>query len=149
MSPATAPVRKPEAARRIVLIAEDDPDTLEYIRASVEHAGHEVYVAEDGNAAIKQVEALQPDLVVLDIMMPGREGTSVCSEIKNSDILKRIKVILCTAMEKKRAASLAKKAGADALINKPFDPETLWSMMATLFTEQDKESTQLIKKLGL
>jgi CheY-like chemotaxis protein len=149
MSPVTAPSKKSEADRRIVLVAEDDPDTLEYIRASVEHAGHEVYVAEDGNAAIKQVESLQPDLVVLDIMMPGREGTSVCAEIKNSDLLKRIKVILCTAMEKKRAALMAKKSGADALINKPFEPQALWTMMSDLFSQQDQESSQLIRKLGL
>ncbi len=135
--------------KRIVLIADDEPDSLEMLKILVERHGHEVVTAANGREAIDRVVDLQPDLVLLDVMMPGVDGATVCQHIKSNDMLKRIKVILYTAKEKVQGREAAKKAGADAFLAKPFEPEELWEVMTRLLAQQDKESPKLVKKLGL
>lgn len=136
----------PPPDRRIVLVADDEPDTLEMLRILLEKKGHEVLTATNGREAIDGVVNYQPDLVLLDIMMPEVDGSAVCQHIKRNDLLKRIKVILYTAKEKARGRELAKKAGADGYLDKPFEPSRLWDMVADLLARQDREGPRLVRK---
>jgi CheY-like chemotaxis protein len=136
----------PSTDGRIILVADDEPETLEMLRVILEQRGHEVITAADGREAIEQVVNYQPDLVLLDIMMPEVDGSAVCAHIKKSDLLKRIKVVLYTAKEKAQGRELAKKVGADGFLDKPFEPKRLWETLADLFAKQDKESPKLVPK---
>lgn len=115
----------------------------------VERLGFEVLTAKDGREAIEKVIDIQPDLVLLDIMMPEVDGSAVCRRIKSNDLLKRIKVILYTAKERVQGKEIAKKVGADAFIPKPFEPVLLSDTIKDLLAQQDRESPKLVKKLNL
>jgi CheY-like chemotaxis protein len=137
------------ADKRIILVADDDVDSLDMLKIMIERQGHEVLTAASGREAIEKVIDVQPDLVLLDIMMPEVDGSAVCRRIKENDLLRRIKVILYTAKEKVRGKEIARKVGADAFIAKPFEPEFLWNTLKDLLAQQDKEGPKLTKKLGL
>lgn len=132
--------------RRIVLIADDDPDALEFVKALVQARGYETISAVDGREAIQKVTNLQPDMVLLDAMMPEVNGYSVCRQMKSNDLLRRIKVILYSAKDKEAGRASAEQAGADAFMPKPFEPADLWDTMKRLFEDQDKETAANLAK---
>lgn len=134
--------------KRIILVADDEPDTLEMLKLMVVQKGFEVITAVNGREAIEKVINVQPDLVLLDIMMPEVDGSAVCQHIKNNDLLKRIKVILYTAKDKTQGLELSQKVGADFFLGKPFEPKVLYSTVEKLLRQQDEESRQLHQKLG-
>jgi CheY-like chemotaxis protein len=142
-------VSDPKPEQRIVLIADDDTDALEMLRILVEKEGHEVVSAKNGREAIEKVIDVQPDLVLLDIMMPEVDGSAVCRHIKNNDLLKRIKVVLYSAKERVQGKEIARKVGADAFLPKPFEPSTLFGILEDLLAQQDRESAKIVKKLNL
>ena len=108
-----------------ILIAEDDADILEAVQVNLELAGFRVHTATDGSAALEQARALRPDLVILDIVMPGIDGVDVCRQLKENDATRDVPVIFLTAKATGRDAGIALTAGADGYISKPFDPTDL------------------------
>ena len=110
---------------RKILICDDDDHIRNIVEFSLESEGFSVHVAADGAQALRAVMSEQPDLVILDIMMPGSDGISVCREVKQNPATKHIPVLLLTAKSGKgdREAGLA--AGADDYITKPFSPQRL------------------------
>ena len=89
-------------------MVDDDPKTRASVRRYLEHAGYAVVEAEDGRGALVRArETPPPDLVVLDRMLPHLDGLAVCRHIKNSDLLKRIKVILYSSRESIRGNEIA------------------------------------------
>jgi len=108
-----------------VLVAEDEPNIVLSLQFIMKKAGIDVRVAEDGDQAIREIEKKCPDAVLLDIMLPKRDGFSVCETIKSAPEWAGIKVIMLTAKsrdeDKKRALSL----GADSYITKPFSTREL------------------------
>lgn len=94
------------------------------IRAVLEPAGHDVAEAGDGTTALQMIRASKPDLVVLDLHIPGISGEEVLAEMKRTPATAGVKVVVVTAAgEEGRAAALA--AGADAYFTKPFGPTAL------------------------
>jgi len=111
-------------ARRI-LIADDDEDVLEAIRVNLEVEGYDVHVAHDGHEALQQARALTPDLVLLDVVMPGPDGVEVCRDLKADARTRDAMVIFLTAKGATRDEAVGLIAGADDYIVKPFDPADL------------------------
>lgn len=106
---------------RSILIVDDDPDVLTTVRMAFEAAGAKVTTANDGNKAVDMVKRLDPDLVVLDMMMPKRSGFLVMESIKpNKDAGTRPYVIMITANEGKRHELYARHLGVDDYLSKPF-----------------------------
>jgi CheY-like chemotaxis protein len=114
----------------------------------LEQFGYEVITATNGREAIERVIDVQPDLVLLDIMMPEVDGMAVCRHIKDNDLLKRIKVILYTAKDKPRSEEMSQKVGADAFLAKPFETEVLRKLIEKLLKQQVEESSTLAKKVN-
>jgi molybdenum cofactor synthesis domain-containing protein len=108
-----------------VLIADDDSDIRDAIKVNLELEGYEVHVARDGDEALQQARALVPDLVLLDIMMPGRDGVEVCRDLKADARTRDSLVIFLTARSDTRDEAVGLIAGADDYIVKPFDPADL------------------------
>jgi CheY-like chemotaxis protein len=108
-----------------VLIVDDDPQTQDYLKTLLDKAGYKVLLADDGESAMEMVVEHQPDLVLLDIMMPGAHGYSVCNRIKSNDITKRIKVIFLTAKSFPADKRQADQVGADGYLVKPVASEDL------------------------
>jgi DNA-binding response OmpR family regulator len=115
--------RRPEETR--ILFVEDDPNMRTLVTINLESEGFQVSTAEDGDSGLEAVERLQPDLVVLDVMMPGRDGLEVLAEIRSRPEVDRTPVVLLTAKATDSDVWKGWSAGADYYMTKPFNPQDL------------------------
>lgn len=125
-----------------ILIADDDPDVRALVRVALTRTDHHVREAADGEETLMKVLEDPPDLLVLDVMMPGADGYAVLSEMVESGIRMATKVLLLTAKvtESDRAKGLS--LGADAYITKPFDPAELVAAIEDLLERSGEEIAQ-------
>ncbi|HML24237.1 MAG TPA: response regulator transcription factor [Aggregatilinea sp.] len=108
-----------------ILVAEDEPHILLLVQRKLEAAGHTVIATDNGNDALEIGLNSRPDLLLLDIMLPGREGLEVCAEIKNAYGVGAPPVILISALGQQNDVEAGIAAGADDYIIKPFSPRVL------------------------
>jgi len=108
-----------------ILIADDEPNILLVVSKRLTNKGYEVLTAPDGETADAMIREHRPDLILLDVMMPGLSGVDLCRRIKSVPDLKSIPIILFSAMAQQEDKEEGRKAGADAYIIKPFDPVEL------------------------
>lgn len=109
-----------------VLIVEDHADIRALVRFSLEMEDLDVYEAENGDVGMEMVTTLQPDLVLLDVMMPGLlDGFAVCKRIKADPDMRGIRVVMLTALGQHADREDGMSAGADAYLTKPFSPTQL------------------------
>jgi len=110
-----------------ILIADDDPDIRDLVAFKLEQAGFDVVAVEDGLSALSATRSDPPDLVVLDVMMPGMSGIDVCRELRASEATATLPIILLTARAQEGDVEVGFGAGADDYIVKPFSPRELVS----------------------
>lgn len=115
-----------------ILCVDDDPSIASLVRQILELGGHEVAIAPDGFAALDQLVAREPDLVVLDRSMPGMDGIDVCRHIKSNPFLSRVPVLMLTALANIDFKVEGFEAGADDFLAKPFEPRELLARVASL-----------------
>jgi DNA-binding response OmpR family regulator len=108
-----------------ILIADDEPNIVISLEFLMKREGFDVAVAGDGEAALRQVAALRPDLVLLDIMMPKKSGFEVCQEIRSHPEWQATKVLMLTAKGRETEMAKGLALGADAYITKPFSTKEL------------------------
>ncbi|MEW5938996.1 MAG: response regulator transcription factor [Chloroflexota bacterium] len=105
-----------------ILIVDDEPSIVKLVEAYLKPEGYEVYTAADGNAGLKAARAFKPDLVVLDLMLPGMDGIEVLTHLRReSDVY----VILLTAKTEETDKIVGLSVGADDYVTKPFSPREL------------------------
>jgi two-component system, OmpR family, phosphate regulon response regulator PhoB len=115
-----------------VLVAEDDPAILDLLVFTLRGSGHEVLTRTDGKAALEAATTEHPDLVVLDVAMPGATGLDVCRELRSNASTARLPVIMLTARARWLDVSVGFEAGADDYLVKPFSPDELLRRIDTL-----------------
>lgn len=108
-----------------ILIVDDEPDIVETLSFMLQARNFDVVTASDGLEALSKVKSERPDLVLLDIMMPGMDGYEVCIKLKTDKETKNIPVVMLTARGENEAVIRAHKAGANDYIVKPFTLPTL------------------------
>ena len=111
---------------RLVLI-EDEADIASLIKLQSEISGYRLHVEVDGLNGIRAVEREKPDLVILDIMLPGLNGLDVCRRMKANPELKEIPIIILSAKSEELDVVLGLELGADDYVTKPFSPKVLFS----------------------
>lgn len=104
-----------------ILVADDEPFIARSLSYILEKNGYEVYVASDGQEAVEIAQEVNPDVVFLDVMMPGKDGYQVCREMRSNGNLKA-RIILLTAKGQPSDIKEAFDSGADAYMPKPFSP---------------------------
>lgn len=102
-----------------VLVVDDDPNAIDIVRTFLESKGYRVATAKDGSEALAQLEDVRPDLVLLDVMMPGMDGWEVARVIKNHPSFGRTRVVMLTARSDFADKHEGLRAGADDYIVKP------------------------------
>ncbi len=107
-------------AEYTVLIVEDEPDMQRAIKLRLESIGFKVETASDGLEGLQKIKKLEPDLVLLDIMLPKMDGFKVCNMIKFDKKYKNIPIIILSAKSAQKDFYTAKNVGADAYLTKPF-----------------------------
>jgi two-component system phosphate regulon response regulator PhoB len=110
-----------------ILIADDDPDIRDLVAFKLEQAGFDVTAVDNGLAALSAAQQAPPDLVVLDVMMPGMSGIDVCRELRNQASTSLLPIILLTARAQEGDVEVGFGAGADDYVVKPFSPRELVS----------------------
>ncbi len=105
---------------RSVLVVDDEPNIVLSLEFIMKQAGFEVRVARDGDEALGAIAASLPDLVLLDVMMPNRDGYDVCQTIRANPAWKRIHIIMLTAKGRDIEREKGMALGADDYITKPF-----------------------------
>ncbi|MHB0949456.1 MAG: response regulator transcription factor [Gemmatimonadaceae bacterium] len=109
-----------------ILVVDDNQDNAEIIRQYLEIRGYPITVAHSGDEALAVFETVRPALILLDVMMPGRDGWEVCRTIKQHPTLGRnVRIIMVTALDEWEDKREALQTGADDYVEKPFDLPSL------------------------
>ncbi len=113
-----------------VLLADDEPDMTRVIGKSLEISGYEVIIANDGIECISKARHEQPDVILLDNVMPNMDGLTALEKLRSSKRTEDIPVIIVTALADEDSIARAMKGGADSYVIKPFDYEMLLAKIA-------------------
>lgn len=108
-----------------ILVVDDEEPILELLRFNLEKEGYQVRVAKDGPEALVSIESKQPDLLVLDVMLPGMDGLEVCRRLRINSKYQQIPIIMLTAKGEEIDKVLGLELGADDYMTKPFSPREL------------------------
>ncbi len=128
-----------------ILIADDEPDILEIIQYNLRNEGYEVVTAKNGNEAIEMAKKFHPDLIILDIMMPGKNGIEVCNILRLQPAFNDTLIIFLTALSDEGSEVKGLETGADDYLTKPVSPKVLVSKVNALFRRINKEDTGLLQ----
>ena len=112
-------------ARENILIVDDEEDVLELVRYNLDKEGYKVEMATSGEEALAKARAKLPNLIVLDLMLPGIDGLSVCKKLKSDSKTGSIPVVMLTAKGEETDIVTGLELGADDYITKPFSPKVL------------------------
>ncbi len=111
-----------EDHRHRILLIEDDPAISNVVELNLRLDNYEVFLAADGEEGLKMVEEVQPDLIILDVMMPKLDGWQVLMRLKSDETTRDIPVIMLTAIDDERSKVIGLRGGADDYVPKPFSP---------------------------
>lgn len=115
-----------------ILIVDDEPDILEFLRYNLEKEGYTVFTANDGNEAIEAAKKDVPDLIILDVMMPGLDGVEVCRALREMPQFASTLIIFLTARSEDYSEIAGFDVGADDYITKPIRPRVLIARIKSL-----------------
>ncbi len=130
-----------------ILVVDDEKDIIELVRYNLEKEGFAVISATDGEEALKLVSEKEPEMVILDLMLPGIDGLDVCRELKRNDKTSSIQVIMLTAKGEESDIVVGLELGADDYITKPFSPRVLIARVKAVLrrTKEKREEAKIIK----
>ena len=122
-----------------VLIVEDDPHALELVRLYLGRDGHQVLVAMNGIEGLRLAREAAPDLIVLDLMLPGIDGTEVCRQVRQES---NVPIIMVTARVEEEDRLMGLEMGADDYITKPFSPRELAARVRVVLRRTAREQSE-------
>jgi two-component system alkaline phosphatase synthesis response regulator PhoP len=128
-----------------ILIADDEPDILEILEYNLTAEGYTVFKAKDGDEALIQARQQQPDLIILDVMMPRKTGMEVCQILRSQPNFSNTLIIMLTAVSDESSHVKGLEMGADDYVNKPISPKVLISRVNALFRRTFRGDETVIK----
>lgn len=138
-------------SRKKIVIVEDEPDILEVLSYNLKREGYEVLTASDGVAALALIRRETPDLILLDLMLPGMDGIEICGSIKKDPQTQNCLIIMVTAKGEESDIVLGLGVGADDYIAKPFSPRELIARVKAVMRRGvmvERGETEELIKLG-
>jgi len=128
-----------------ILLADDEPDILEIVSYNLSAEGYEVICARNGNEAIDLAKKHLPSMIILDIMMPGKNGIDVCKILRLQPEFKDTVIIFLSALSDENTEIRGLETGADDYITKPISPKVLISKVNALFRRVTKEDNTILQ----
>lgn len=125
-----------------ILVVEDEEDILELVSYNLSKEGYDINSVSSGEEALEVLKKKIPDLVVLDLMLPGIDGLEVCKLLKNNHKTDRVPVIMLTAKGEEEDIVKGLETGADDYITKPFSPKVLSARIKTVLKRKNEKSTE-------
>lgn len=123
--------------KKKILIVEDE-ESIQMVFVEILEYKYDVYVAENGDEGIKLANEIVPDMILLDIIMPEKDGFEVCSELRNNKRFDKTIIIMVTALSDRDTKMKALKIGADDIIEKPFNPINVRTKVQLIFRLRDR-----------
>jgi two-component system alkaline phosphatase synthesis response regulator PhoP/two-component system response regulator VicR len=120
-----------------ILVVDDEKHIVRLVQANLDRAGYEVVTAGDGKEALQKVASENPDLVVLDVMMPYMDGFEVLQNLRRNPVTRDIPVIMLTAKAQDADVFKGWQSGVDCYLTKPFNPMELLSFVKRIFDSMD------------
>ncbi len=130
-----------------ILLVDDEPDILEFLGYNLKKEGYNVFTAPNGKEAISIAKKEIPELIVLDVMMPGMDGMEVCRELRKNEKLKNVLVAFLTARNEDYSQISGFDSGADDYITKPIKPSVFISRVKALLRRASKISP-VVEEIG-
>ncbi|MFL5771893.1 MAG: response regulator transcription factor [Flavisolibacter sp.] len=130
--------------QRKVLIADDEPDIIEILKYNLEKEGYQVYTAKDGDEALHKARQMQPDLIVLDMMMPRKNGIEVCELLRAQPAFTETLIMFLTALSDEATQLKGFSTGADDYVSKPVSTSVFVSKVNALFRRINKPHSHII-----
>jgi len=124
--------------RKKILVVDDDAELVELISFNLKQAGHSVGTASNGVDAIKKARSLEPDLIVLDVMMPELDGFAVCEILRRDSFTATVPILMLTALSSELGRLAGLGSGASEFITKPFSPRVLVQRIEELLQKFSK-----------
>jgi two-component system phosphate regulon response regulator PhoB len=136
-------------AKESILVVDDEEDILELVEYNLAKDGYRISCAATGEAALKSAKGQLPDLIVLDLMLPGLDGLEVCKRLKGDPKTKYIPIIMLTAKGEEADIVTGLELGADDYITKPFSPRVLAARVKTVLRRKatEPEDAQAVTKI--
>jgi two-component system, OmpR family, alkaline phosphatase synthesis response regulator PhoP len=131
-----------------ILVADDEPDILEIISYNLSKEGYQVTTARDGDDAVSKAKLVNPDLIILDIMMPKKSGVEVCELLRAKPAFKDTLIIFLTALSDEGWQVKGLETGADDYVSKPVTPKVLVTKVNSLFRRVKPEHNMNSIKAG-
>lgn len=128
-------------SKKSVLVVEDEIDILEILVYNLEAEGYRCYKALDGEGGLALARAKNPDLILLDLMLPGMPGTEICSRLRQDGLTRDIPIIMVTAKSEESDAVVGLGLGADDYVTKPFRPKELMARVAAVLRRTGSRSS--------
>jgi DNA-binding response OmpR family regulator len=119
-----------------VLIADDEPNIVISLEFLMKREGHAVSIARDGPSALEAIRSTRPDLVLLDVMMPGMSGFEVCQAVRADEALAGVKILMLSAKGRDTDIAKGSAMGADAYMTKPFSTKELAEKVRELLSAE-------------
>ena len=130
-------------AKKLILAIDDEKDILKLVQYNLEREGHQVLCAKSGEEGLETARAKKPDLVILDLMLPGMDGLEVCKILRSNKETKNIPILMLTAKSAEIDQILGLELGATDYVSKPFSVKVLSARVKNIFRNQE------VKKEGL
>ncbi|MBI5044161.1 MAG: response regulator [Nitrospirae bacterium] len=118
--------------RKKILVADDNRNIIELVKMEFEILDYDVVTAYDGEDALKKIEKENPDLVILDVMMPKINGFDICMKLRDNPTYKDLPIVMLTAKGQEKDKFWGRQVGADEYVTKPFEPEVLEQIVHNL-----------------
>lgn len=131
-----------------ILLVDDEPDILEFLSYNLKKEGFTVFTALNGKDGISIAKKEKPDLIVLDVMMPGMDGMEVCKELRKTESVKNSVITFLTARNEDYSQIAGFDSGADDYITKPIKPNVFISRVKALLRRNSKTNTETIEEIG-
>lgn len=128
-----------------ILLADDEPDILEIVSYNLTAEGYEVICAKNGNEALQLAKDHVPSMIILDVMMPGKNGIDVCKILRSQPQFKDTVIIFLSALGDEKTEISGLETGADDYITKPISPKVLISKVNALFRRVPKEGNPVLQ----
>jgi two-component system response regulator MprA len=121
-----------------VLVIDDEENIVEFIRLGLRYEGFQVESASDGEQGITLAQRINPELIILDLMMPGIDGIEVCKRLRDNPTTRDIPILMLTAKDDVRDRIIGLDAGADDYLTKPFDFDELMARIRAILRRQNR-----------
>jgi len=119
-----------------ILVVDDEPNIIKVLESRLSHSGYDIITAVDGKTCLKKAKDEKPDLILLDIILPGLNGFEVCKHLKKDKETKDIPIIMLTSLAGEKDLSKGLEEGASCFITKPFNPVDLLYEIKTAMDRQ-------------